>query len=182
MADITRQQAIRVIGLYLVILLALVRFLVYPLHAAVAGKKAGLAEQYESYALKCRLLERQEAEHGGKAAAVDKTAKTALFPRVYEKGVGYFDIQADIIDRVGKFNEKRGLTIVNYELPEPVLGKNVSEVAVVLKLQGKMVDFIETLKIIENGKRFLRVKAVDINKSGNDFSYSLTITALRVEK
>jgi len=179
MADITRQQAIRVIGLYLVIILALVRFLVYPLHTAVAGKKAGLAEQYESYSLKCRLLERQEAEHGGKAIAVDKTA---LSLRVYEKGVGYFDIQADIIDGIRKFTEKKGLIMVNYELPEPVLGKNVSEVPVVLKLQGKMLDFIETLKIIENGKRFLRIKAIDINKSGNDFSYSLTITALRVEK
>ena len=182
MANITRQQAIRVIGLYIVILLALVRFLVYPLHGALAGKKAGLAEQYQSYSLKCRLLGRQEAEHRVKATVVDGTAKTSLSSFVYEKGVGHFDIQADIVDLIGKFTEKKGLVIVNFEFPEPVFGKNVTEIPVVLRLQGKMLDFIEALKIIENGERLLRVKAVEITNRGNDFNYSLTVTAFRVEK
>ncbi|PIP09104.1 MAG: hypothetical protein COX51_00510, partial [Syntrophobacteraceae bacterium CG23_combo_of_CG06-09_8_20_14_all_50_8] len=101
---------------------------------------------------------------------------------VYQKEVGYFDIQADIVDMIGKFAEKKGLIMTNLEFPEPIPGKNVSEVPVILKLQGKMLDFIETLEIIEKTPRLLIVKGVDISRSGNDFSYSLTITALRVEK
>lgn len=178
MAEIKRQQVIRVFGLYFVIILALVRFLIYPLNTSVAGKKTDFTAQYESYKLKHHLLQRQESEYGSKPV-VDKTA---LFPRVYEKRAGYFDIQNDILDEIKKFNENNGLTIVNYELPEPVIGKNISEVFVVLRLQGKMLDFIETLKIIENGMRFFRVKVMDIRRSGKDLSYTLTITALRVEK
>jgi len=173
-----KQQTIRLIGLYIVVILTLLRFLVYPLNAALAGKKAVLAEQYAAYESRKQLFARQAAEHAGKPV-VDNTS---AFARLYDKGDGYFSIQSDIFEGIRKFIEKKGLTIVNYELPEPVAGKNVSEVFVVLKLQGKMFDFIETLRMLEEGKRFLRIKVMDINKSGNDFIYSLTIIALRVEK
>jgi hypothetical protein len=182
MAKTTRQQAIREMGVYIVIILALVRFLVYPLHGAATAKKADLAEQRQSYSLKSRLLERREAEDRARPVLVDADAKGALFPGVYEKGVGYFDIQADMVDIIVKFTEAKGMVITNFEFPEPVFGKNVTEIPVVLRLQGKMLDFIEILKIIENNERLLKVKAVEINNRGKEYGYSLTITAFRVEK
>jgi hypothetical protein len=181
MNEINRRDMIRTIGVYVVIIIALVRFLAYPLHTAVADKKVNLAEQYEAYKLKSHLLTRQQTERGGStaAAAVDTAV---LYPLVYEKSVGSFHIQADILDKIKQSIEKKKLTIVSYELPEPVIDKNISEVSVTVRLQGKMLDFMDLLKMLENQKRFLQVKTMEINKSTMDFNYALTITALRVEK
>ena len=162
-----KQTMLREIGLYVVILLVILRFLIAPLNTAIAGKKAGLTEQYNSYLLKQRLLARQEVERTAKPA----TNASAIPSGVYAKGTGVFNIQADLIEAIRSGDEKKGLTVVNYELPEPVIGKNVSEVSVVLKLQGKMLDLIETLRAVENGKRLLMVKAIDINKAGNDLQF-----------
>jgi len=178
MADPARQKTIKVIGLYVVIILALARFLIYPLNAAVAGKKTSLVEQYENYKLKYRLVERQKTDQDSRAA-VDKTV---LFTQLYEKGVGYSLIQADIIEQVTKFAEKKGMTVLNYEMPEPAIGKNVSEVPVIIRLQMKPLNIIETFEMIKKGKRILRIKSTDISMSGQDLQLSLNLSAFRVEK
>jgi hypothetical protein len=179
MADLNRQKAIRVVGFYIVLILVLIRFLVYPLNVAVADKKISFAEQYESYKLKYQLLERQKGERQDSKAVVDKTA---LFPQLYEKGVGYSHIQADILEEFTKFVEAKGMTVLNFEMPEPVIGKDVSEVPVIIRIQAKPTGIIEIIEMIETNRRALRIKSTEISRSGQDFQFSLTISAFRVEK
>jgi len=178
MADINRQKALRMVGLYILVVLALARLLVYPMNAAVAAKKISLAEQYEGYKLKYRLSERQKGDHGS-MANVDKTV---LFPHLYDKGIAYSHIQTDILEKVIKFGENKKMTLLNFELPEPAIGKNVSEVPVIVRFEGKPLDFMETLEMIEKDTTVLRIKSMEINKTGKDFRYLLTIAAFRVEK
>jgi hypothetical protein len=63
------------------------------------------------------------------------------------------------------------------------LGKNISEAPVLIRLEGKILDFIDILKSIEHGDKALWVKSLEINKvAGQDMRYFLTVTAFRVEK
>jgi len=179
MADLNRQKVFRAVGFYLILLLVLMRFLVYPLNTAVAGRKVNIAEQYENYKLKYRLLERQKGEKQNTRPIVDKTA---LFPQVYEKGVGYSHIQADILEEITKFVEAKGMTVLNFEMQEPIIGKEVSEVPVIIRIQAKPSGIMETMEMIERNRKALRIKSVEINKGGQDFQLALTIAAFRVEK
>ena len=178
MADLNRKKTLRTVGLYILVILALARFLIYPMNAAVAGKKVSLDEQYESYTLKYRLLERQKGDQSGGA----KVDKTLLFPHLYEKSINYSRIQTDILEKVIKFAEKKKMILYNFEMPEPAIGKNVSEVPVIVRFQGKPLDFMETLEMLEKDTMILRIKSTEISKIGKDFNYLLTICAFRVEK
>ena len=178
MADLNRQKALRTVGLYILVVLALARLLLYPMDAAVAAKKVSLAEQYESYKLKYRLSERQKADHASRTS-VDRTA---LLPQLYDKGIAYSHIQTDILEKVIKLAENKKMTLLNFELPEPAIGKSVTEVPVLVRFEGRPLDFMETLEMIEKDTMVLRIKSTEVSKTGKDFHYSLTISAFRVEK
>jgi len=179
MADLTRQKAFRVVGFYVILLLVLMRFMIYPLNTAVAEKKGNITEQYENYKLKYQILERQRDEKRSNRPVMDRTA---LFPKVYEKDIDYSHIQADILQEITKFVETKGMTVLNFEMQEPIIGKEVSEVPAIIRIQAKPSGIMQALEMIETNKRALRIKSVEINKSGQDFQVFLTIAAFRVEK
>jgi hypothetical protein len=82
-----------------------------------------------------------------------------------------------------KLAEKKGTIVLDFEILEPVVGKNVSEAPVLIRLEGKILDFIDILKSIEQGDKALWVKSLEINKvAGQDMRYFLTVTAFRVEQ
>jgi len=178
MAEPNRQKDIKTIGIYIILILALVRFFIYPLHAAVEGKKLMLGEQYESYRAKYRLLERQK-ENGGRRTAVERTA---LFPYLYDRKVSRSYMQTDILERLVKLAEKKGMTVVNFEMLEAMAEKEISEVPVLARLKGRPKAFVELLEAMETGEKALNVKSLEISRSGQDLIFSLTLSAFRTEK
>ena len=166
------------IGIYVVVILALARLLVYPLHQAVAEKKLLLDERYNSYKIQYQLLERQRGERGGKIV-VDKEV---ISRHLYDKGVRVSHIQADVLENFIKLADKKGVNILDFEVLEPVAGKNVSEVPVLVRLEGKPLECMDILKAVEQGDKVLRVKSVEINRAGQDLRLFLTMNAFRAEK
>jgi len=162
-------------GIYIIVILALIRFLIYPLHASLQEKKVLLDERCESYRLKSRVFERQSQE---KKISIEKSA---LFPHLYDKGISNSYIQSDILEWVIKLAEKKGLTVLNFEMLEPIAGKGVSELPILVRLKGMSGTFIEILEAIEKSKRALGIRAMEITKSGQDQVFSLTISAFKVE-
>ena len=180
MAENLKQKNIEIkrIGIYIIIILALIRFLIYPLHASLREKKVLLGEWNENYRIKSQVLEKQRENLGEKTVL----KKDALFPYLYDKGVPNSYIQSDVLEQVTKLAEKKGLTVLNFEMLEPVAGKGISEVPVLIRLKGKPGGFIEILKAIEMGKKILSVKSMEINRADPDFTFSLTLSAFRVER
>lgn len=179
MAENLKQQKIELkrIGIYVVILLALIRFLIYPLQASLQEKKALLGEWYENYRIKSQVLERQREGQGIKVAV----GKSVLLSALYDKGVPNSYIQSDLLEWVTKIAEQNGLTIINFEMVEPFVGKGVSEVPILIRLKGLPRPFMGTLEAIGKGKRALKIRSMEITKSGKEQLYSLTISAFRVE-
>jgi len=163
-----------VIGLYILVILALLRFLIFPLHGAVEKKKILLSEQLETYRLKYQIQERQRGNQGPNLIV----EKSVLFPSLYDKGNSYSFIQSDVM----KLAEKTGLTVQNFEMLVPSAGKGISEVPVLIRLKGQPGGFIEILKAIEMGKKILTIKSMEINRTDPDFTFSLTLSAFRVER
>jgi Tfp pilus assembly protein PilO len=175
----SRRKEVKVIGLYLIIILVILRFLVYPLHGAVERKKLILDEQSESYRLKYQLLEKKEkAQSGGPVVTRD-----AVLPYLYDSGISITQIQAEVIEEVAKLAENKGMTVLNFEMPEALAGKKVTEVPVQIRLSGKPEAFRDLLAAIGEAKKVLGIKSMEINTlSGQELSYMLVISAFRVEK
>jgi len=178
MAETPKKMNIRVIGIYLIILLALVRFLIYPLHASLREKKVLLGEWQESYRLKFETFKKQRAYQAEKPIV----EKSALFPHLYDKGTPNAYVQSDVLERVTRLAEGKGLTVLNFEMLESVLGKTISEVPVLVRLKGQPGPVLEIIETIEKGEKALSIRSTEIMKSGQDQVFSLTISAFRVEK
>ncbi|WP_435547443.1 hypothetical protein [Desulfobacterium sp. N47] len=179
MEENSKQKKIRLIGIHIILILALLRFLVYPLHGVVAAKKAVFAEQYEAYQLRNSLLARQIAQPERKAKPViDKSAvDTYLYDK--EKGISY--IQADVLEWLIAYAQEKGLTVLNFELPEASAGKDLTEISVLIRLSGNADALIDTLKVAGEQKRALKLKSLEITRSGKGLAMFLTISAFRME-
>ena len=65
---------------------------------------------------------------------------------------------------------------------ETAAGKGVSEVPILVRLRGGPGPFIETLETIEKGEKLLSVRSMEMTRSGQDQTFSLTISAYRLER
>jgi hypothetical protein len=172
------QIQIKVIGVYVIVTLILLRFLIYPLHVAIQEKKTFLQDLYETYRIKSQVQERQKRDQGEKTLL----GKDALLPHLYDKGIIYSNIQSEIIEQIIDIAGKKGLTVLNFEMLEPGVGKGVSEVPILVRLKGPPGPFIETLETIEKSEKVLGTRSMEITKSGQDQVFSLTLSAFRLEK
>jgi hypothetical protein len=151
--------------------------LIYPLHASLREKKVLLGEWNENYRIKSQVFERQREGQGTNIVV----EKSNLFPRLFVKGTSNSYIQSDVLEWIIKIAEKKGITVLNFEMLEPIAGKGVSEVPILVRLKGMPGPVIETLEAIEKGERALSIRSMEITKSGQDQVFSLTISAFRVE-
>lgn len=169
---------IRVIGIYLILLLAAMRFLIVPMQGALKEKKALLSEYQELYRARQSLLEKQSGGKDGMKEDEMEKASRLLYP--YDSPISA--IQADILKDLMAGAEKNGLTVINFELPEVAVGKDISEATVILRLRGQPSAAIELLSAIEREPRILSVKGFEASKQGDGHVFVFTVSAFRVEK
>jgi len=179
LAETSGQKLIqmRVIGIYVIIILVLLRFVIFPLRTTIQDRRVVLDEQQEAYSLKYRLFERQRENQGEKSGV----EKDALLPQLYEKRISNSSIYAEVLEQVTTLAEKRGLTVLNFEMLEPVAGKNISEVAILIRLKGQPGPFIEVLDALKKSEKVLSIKSMEITKDAQGQFFSLTISAFRLE-
>lgn len=169
---------IKKMGLYLILLLALLRFLIYPLHDSLQEKRVLLDEWYENYRLKSRVFEKLKEGQTEKAAI----ERSTLLSHFYDQGVSSSYIQVEVLGQIQKLAEKNGLTLLNFEMLEPVVGKGVSEIPILIRLKGPPGPLIEILKAIEQGEKVLGIRSLEISRADPDLNFFLTLSSFRMEK
>lgn len=174
----TTKGNLKTIGLYLVIILGLVRFLIYPLQGSVKEKKILWDERLESYRLKVLVSQRQK-EAPEEKKSVDKSA---LSPHLFAKGIKATQIQSDVLEQFIKLAEKNGLKVINFEISEPIIGKGLTELPFMIRLQGQPWGLLETIKAGEKEEKVLNLKSIEINRLGADLSFSLTYSLFRLDQ
>jgi hypothetical protein len=153
---------VKTIGVYIIIILALLRFLIYPLHAAVKNRRAVYADQQETYLLKSRLL--QQARRTRDAGDVVKDRD-----------------KAEMLTVITKYAEKDDVNVLGFEMPEVINSEKISEVPVVIRLSGNAESFVKFLKSIQENKKIFAVKVMDISESGEGMTFLVTVNAFRME-
>jgi hypothetical protein len=166
------------VGVYIILILALLRFLIYPLHAAVKDKRAILADQRETFLLKSRLL--QQARQAQDAGGVQEDRLQSL-STLYSSETRLAEIQTGMLETLSESAGEKGLSVSGFEMPEPFPGKKISEVSVRLKLMGNGGSFVELLKVIRDHQKTYAVRTMDISQSGHTMTFSITVSAFRME-
>jgi Tfp pilus assembly protein PilO len=168
---------VKTIGVYIIIVLALLRFLIYPLHAAIKDRRAIFADQQETYLLKSRLLQQaRQKRDAGDVKEPDKVRST-----LYSRDARFSDIQTEMLEVIMKYAEKNGLNVLGFEMPEVINSEKISEVPVVIRLSGNAESFVKFLKSIQENKKILAVKVMDISVSGEGMTFLVTVNAFRME-
>jgi hypothetical protein len=176
--NITPKQY-RTIGGYLIVLLSLVRFVVYPLNGAVDGKKAIFDDVNETWRLKRQLFQKQEVNlHERGSLKIDEKA---IVPSVNKKEMPYSSIQADILDNIIKIVEKRGLSVQSFEMLEPAAGKRISEVPVLIRILGEPLELLAVIKLIVVNEKAMMVDTLEINRYNQSYLLTMRIIAFRME-
>jgi Tfp pilus assembly protein PilO len=168
---------VKTMGVYIIIILALLRFLIYPLHAAVKDRRAIFADQQETYLLKSRLLQQARQTRDTADVKDQNKVRFALYPHEAR----FSDIQTEMLADIMKYAGKNGVNVLGFEMPEVAGSEKISEVPVVIRLSGNAESFVELLKSIQENKKILAVKAMDISVSGEGMTFLVTVNAFRVE-
>lgn len=177
---ITEQRMFKIAGIYLIIILALVRLMVYPLHGSVEKKRIIFNDLNEAYELKLKHFERQDRDQSRPVKI--KMDKETLALYIYEKAMPISTIQVELLETIMKIADRKRLIFQNFEMLEPSPGKVISEIPVIIRLSGKPADLLDALRTILSDRKAKLVKTLEMSKSGNDFLLSLTINVFRVEK
>ncbi|MFZ4439708.1 MAG: type 4a pilus biogenesis protein PilO [Syntrophales bacterium] len=174
------QKTLKVIGLYAVIILALIRFVVYPLYDASAKKQILFNDLYQTFQLKAQHAARQGLDKD-KPLNI-RTGKEVIGRSLYEKGMPFSAIQADVLENIIKIAEKNGLMVQSFEMQEPTAGKVISDVPVLIRLTGKPEDHFNLLKTVQSDERIMLLKSLEMTRSGKDILLAITMIAFRMEK
>jgi hypothetical protein len=169
---------IKRLAVYLLFSLVLLRFLILPLYGSVQERKALVGELEERLRLKTQVLEKRQGSRT-ETAVVDKKD---LFPHLYEKKEKSSSIQSDTLEQLIKLAEKKGLTVLNFEMMEPLLGKGVIELPVLLRVKGQPKIFWEMLKDMEKEEKIINIRSLEIGKLNKEFSFALTLSVFQVER
>src|SRR5208337_847952 len=95
---------------------------------------------------------------------------------IYPKDSSSQVIQVEVLRMVQKTAEKTGVNVLSYEFPDPLQGKNLSEVSVQLKLRAAPAAMVKFLKGLESIKRLIDIKNFRADRNANDIDSSLTLS------
>lgn len=176
-----RGLRLKAVGLYFIAILVVIRFILLPLNSNVKNRETLLNEHIETYTTKAALLQKQGSADAGRVQASPEEEKRvieSLYPVSYQYAV----IQAEMLTALMKEAEKDGLSVSNFEMSEISSGEILSEVPVVLRLSGNAKDMLKYLKQLDRMPKKTDIKTIEISRNGDQYNFTLTFTAYRVEK
>jgi len=154
------RDRIKILLLHGLILLAIGQWLIVPLQGMVEEQRQLQREYVEAIAIKQATLARSREQR--ETLVASSTQHDTLLSMVYAQADNPVALQSQILEGVIQKAQKAGLSILNFELPEPGREKTFIKVPLVLRVNGlpkELIAFSESLKKMP--KRLL-VKQFDI--------------------
>ncbi len=178
--SIFKRERLRIIGLYLIIILAILIFALSPLNNSVEEKKTLLNEYLETYRTKAMLVNKKKQVDETVSKSISEQEKkllTSLFPKDSLNS----EIQIKTLKAIIKSAKKNGLSMIDFQLPDYSVSKDLSEVSVLVRLQGMPDAIMRLLKDINKMKTLTDVKNFKLVRSAKQFILTLTLVTYKIE-
>jgi len=172
------REGIKIISIYILSILLISKLAVVPLYNSVKSKKAVLNEYKETYKMRVLALERYKSEKKD----IQTDTKGKALKVVYPKDVKYPAIQSEVLNKIIGTAEKKGMTVLSFELPDIVLSKQVSEVQVLIRIKGTLRMFNGVIKDMDGWDKTIKFKQFETSRSGQDFIFTMLLSVFRIEK
>lgn len=173
------RATLRKIGIYIVVILALLRLAAVSLGNSIDAKKEVIRENYDTYRAKAALIERYRNKGSG-TVKIPEAQKDAVLNRLYASGLKQENIQAEALKNLLKIAEKNRMDVVNFEILDIAHGRTVSEIPFVLRLKGQPKAMLEMLGEIEKSDKIFSIKIFEASKMGQDFTLNMTVSVFGV--
>ena len=173
-----KREDLRKIGIYLIIALVILNFVIKPLNSKIKQNKEMLSELKQAYLLKKELYEKKLYLSQTPQQVISEPKSLFL---LYSKDESYDLIRTKVLKWLMKKAEEKGLTITNFEIPEVKKGKEITEINVLLRLKGKIKPFLEYLKMVESYDKLILIKNLELYPSVQEFNIAITFSFFRRE-
>jgi len=174
---IIKREELRKIGIYIIVALVIINFVMKPLNSKIKQNKEMFSELKQAYLIKKELYE--------KKLYLVQTPQVSSEPKslslLYSKDISYDLIRIKVLKWLIKEAEEKGLTITNFEILEPKRGKDITEINVLLRFKGKIKPFLEYLKMVESHEKLILIKSLELYPSGQEFNINITFSFFRRE-
>ncbi|MCX8070262.1 MAG: hypothetical protein N2738_07140 [Thermodesulfovibrionales bacterium] len=170
-----QKKEIRKIAIYIIVILAIIRFFIVPQVNALKDKRELYNEVKETYQTRLKLLERSDNEEKQKKADFEMS-------QIYDIKTPYTEIQTDLLENILTMAEREGLALINYEMPDVSPSKELTDVSVIVRLRGKPQAFNNLLIALKEYEKKIKFKQFETFKQTDDNTFTLTIVAFRVER
>ena len=174
-----KKEDLRILGIYLVVILALVRLVLLPLNNSLRAKKTMLDEYRETY--RTKMMTEQKQGYADKERGRLEAGEKKLALSIYPKDSSAQAIQVEVLRMVLKTAEKNKVSVLSYEFPDPLQGKNLSEVSMQLKLSAAPAAMVKFLKELEGTKRLMDVTNFRADRNVNNLDAALTLSVYKSE-
>ena len=170
------RDRVKILILHGLILLAIGQWLIVPLQGMVEDQRQLQREYTEAIMMKRSALKRYQAQSENVAASDRNTG--GLLSALYSQPGKPVALQSHILEQlIGKAQEG-GLSILNFELPEPVDEKVFVRVPLVLRVKGSPKGVLSLHEYIEKFPKLLLITQFVIQPSGPNFLVTFTLEAI----
>lgn len=143
-------KQLKKIGLYLLIVLSIIRFVSVPLNNTVKEKKTTIGQYLDTYQSKVELLKRHRpSEDAPELGGIS----TKL---LHSNGKRDSTVQTEILSFTTRTAEEEGLSVINFELIEAVEEPLYKEIPIFIRLKGNIENSLEFFKAIQKKTPVLR--------------------------
>ncbi len=181
-AEMMSRDRLKILGAYVLAALIIARVVITPLQHSLQEKKALLNEYQDTYKVRMLSFEKYKGQAKGKnkeSSSVDE----GFLKSLYSRDILYSELQSDVVEKILGLAGKEGLTLGSYDFAEPTYLKAISEVPVVIRLNGEQKGIVAMLRELDTNDKKLVVRRFDITKNGPYSAQCLmTISAFRLEK
>lgn len=165
-------------GIFIVAVLAIVRFILVPLGNSVQERREVLGGTLETLRTKEMSLKRMLSSDTSVAPS-SGTAEDRVLGSLYPQGSPSVVVQTDLLSSLIGTAGTLNLKVEGYEMPEVVKGKAITELPIVLRMRGSPKNFIAFIRETGDLSRLVDIKSLQASKQGNDYLYVVSLSAYR---
>lgn len=167
-----KQRAMRKIGLYVVLVLAALRFVVAPLHDSVENKKTLLKESTASLASAKQLLKAYKFAGGEGDPELQEQLSTMIYPAQSNKTA----LQTDLINEINAMAHTHHLAALGFGLGESGEMAGLKDFSVIVRLQGGLKPAITLFRELQGKKPLIRLRELEIADAGQGYLFIATLS------
>lgn len=152
---------IRKIGVVLIAILALVRFLYLPLINKIdVLNNQILTRQYNIL----RIAKDKDVKLDDNVSKIFRDYE--LYSSFFTKNLTVSEFQLDLMDKVKAFCEKNGVETGGFEMPDPITDKLFQDASLIVHFNGDFTKFLDMVKFLNNNVNYpLFIKDLTLSKN-----------------